>query len=102
FAPEDIEIPSGIDFDADDNVAPDMEPFVVFEDNRVTVRATLVSHHPTAPAFGFRFDTEAGSVTISGDTAPCQNLVRLAQGTDLLLHEAIDLASMAPKYADPL
>src|SRR5699024_6834441 len=74
FAPEDIAIPGGIAFDADDNVAPDMEPFVVFEDNRVTVRATLVSHHPTAPAFGFRFDTEAGSVTISGDTAPCQNL----------------------------
>lgn len=52
--------------------------------------ATLVEHPPIAPAFAFRFDTAEGSVTISGDTAPCENLVRLARGTDLLLHEAID------------
>jgi ribonuclease BN (tRNA processing enzyme) len=75
-----------------------MEPFVVHQDELVTVTATLVQHPPVAPAFAFRFDTAAGSVTISGDTAPCANLVRLAKGTDLLLHEAIDMDWVVAAY----
>lgn len=100
FAPQNIGIPTGVAFDPDDDVAPDMDPSMVFEDHRVQVTATLVSHHPTAPAFGFRFDTASGSVTISGDTAVCDNLVKLAEQTDLLLHEAIHLEAMAGKYED--
>lgn len=88
-------------FDPDTAVAPEMEPVEVFRDDRVAVTATLVSHHPMAPAFAYRFDTAEGSVTISGDTAPCDNLVRLARGTDLLLHEAIDLDRVAGRYDDP-
>lgn len=100
FAPQNIEIPTESGFDPDTNVAPDMDPFVIFEDENVQVSATLVSHPPTAPAFGFRFDTAAGSVTISGDTSPCQNLVRLADQTDLLLHEVISLDTMAELYTN--
>src|SRR5699024_9839325 len=100
FAPRDIELPEKVNFDPDENVAPEMDPMVVFQDESVQVRATLVSHHPTAPAFGFRFDTPSGSVTISGDTAPCQNLIQLAQNTDLLLHEVISLETMAALYTD--
>lgn len=100
FRAEEIAIPGGCGFDPDKQVAPPMEPIVVHVDERVTVRAILVSHHPTAPAFAYRFDTAAGSVTISGDTAPCDNLVRLAAGTDLLLHEAINLDSLARQYTD--
>ena len=69
---------------------PAMDPFLVWKDGDVTVTATLVDHHPTAPAFGFRFDTPDGSVTISGDTAVSPNLIKLAQGTDYLVHEVID------------
>ncbi|WP_221585319.1 MBL fold metallo-hydrolase [Microbacterium sp. G2-8] len=87
-------------FDPDTAVAPAMDPLEVFRDDVVTVTATLVSHHPMAPAFAYRFDTEHGSVTISGDTAPCDNLVRLARDTDLLLHEAIDLDILAAQYSD--
>lgn len=100
FRAQEIAIPAGCGFDPDDRVAPAMEPIVVHTDERVTVTAILVSHHPTAPAFAYRFDTEAGSVTISGDTAPCDNLVRLATGTDLLLHEAINLDSLARQYPE--
>ena len=100
FEPREIAVPAGTGFDPDTNVAPEMEPFEVFRDVNVTVSAILVSHHPTAPAFAFRFDTEAGSVTISGDTAPCDNMVRLARGTDLLLHEAINLDILARQYSD--
>jgi len=72
-------------------------PIQVWEDGDVKVTATLVDHHPTAPAFGFRFDTPDGSVTISGDTTVSQNLINLAQGTDYLVHEVID-----PAFVDRL
>ncbi|MBD8042220.1 MBL fold metallo-hydrolase [Arthrobacter sp. Sa2BUA2] len=100
FQPREITLPAGLGFDPDTNVTPEMEPIEVFRDKNVTVTAVLVDHHPTAPAFAFRFETESGSVTISGDTAPCANMVRLARGTDLLLHEAINLDILARQYTD--
>ncbi|MFE6994955.1 MBL fold metallo-hydrolase [Microbacterium sp. NPDC057659] len=71
--------------------APPMEPFSVMEDDRVRVTATLVPHGTVFPSFAFRFDTDHGSVTFSGDTARSANLVRLAKGSDILVHEAIKL-----------
>jgi ribonuclease BN (tRNA processing enzyme) len=68
-------------------VAPPMEPIVVSEDDRARVTAVLVEHAPVFPAFAYRFDTDEGSVVISGDTSPCANLVALAQGADVLVHE---------------
>ncbi|GGA64387.1 hypothetical protein GCM10011490_13790 [Pseudoclavibacter endophyticus] len=100
FSPREIDLGGVTGFDPDTTVSPDMEPIEVFSDDLVSVTATLVSHHPMAPAFAYRFDTEDGSVTISGDTAPCDNLVRLARDTDLLLHEAIDLDRLASQYTD--
>jgi len=50
--------------------------------------AFRVDHAPVDEAFGFRLDAEAGSAVISGDTCYCENLVRHAQGVDLLVHEA--------------
>ncbi|AGF73755.1 metallo-beta-lactamase [Corynebacterium halotolerans YIM 70093 = DSM 44683] len=90
WQPRNIVIPPEVGFHANDNPFPDVAPWVIHEDDRVRVSATLVVHPPIAPAFAFRFDTEAGSVTISGDTRPSDNLVTLAENTDLLLHEAID------------
>ena len=42
------------------------------------------------PALAYRFDTDAGSVVFSGDTGPSENLVELARGADVLVHEVID------------
>ena len=53
-----------------------------------------------APGFAFRLDTAEGSVTISGDTCFTQNVVTLAQDTDLLLHEAIDFDWVEQLYGD--
>ena len=80
-------------------VACGVERVLVHEDENVRVTAILVEHPPVAPAFAFRFDTAEGSVTISGDTAPTQNLVRLARDTDLLMHEAIDFDWVRRGYA---
>lgn len=100
FEVHDIVIPEGHGYHPNANPTPDgMEPFVVYTDERVVVTATLVQHPPVAPAFAFRFDTAEGSVTISGDTAPCSNLIRLARDTDLLMHEAIDFDWAARAYS---
>jgi ribonuclease BN (tRNA processing enzyme) len=83
------------------SAAPDMEPFVVrpTDEYGVTVSAVLVQHAPVFPALGYRFDTPSGSVAFSGDTGPCDNVVRLAQGADVLVHEVIDVEFVARKVA---
>ncbi|MFJ4617134.1 MBL fold metallo-hydrolase [Streptomyces sp. NPDC088812] len=72
-------------------------PIEVWTDGDVRVTATLVDHHPTAPAFAFRFDTPDGSVVVSGDTAVSENLIDLARDCDYLVHEVID-----PQFVDRL
>ena len=71
---------------------PAMDPFEIYKDDLVKVSATLVDHYQVYPSFAFRFDTNDGSVVISGDTGPDTkgNLQKLAKGTDVLVHEVID------------
>jgi ribonuclease BN (tRNA processing enzyme) len=103
FEVHDIAIPAGIGYHPDENPSPPgMDPIRVHEDDKVRVTATLVNHLPVAPAFGFRFDTADGSVTFSGDTAPSDNLVALATGSDILVHEVIDPAWVQSLFSPPL
>jgi ribonuclease BN (tRNA processing enzyme) len=62
---------------------------VVMQDDNVKVTATLVDHPLVSPAFAYRFDGPDRSIVISGDTARSEALVRLAQGADVLVHEAL-------------
>lgn len=87
-------IPAGVAADALTNTAPLMDPFLVMEDDRVRVTAILVPHGPAFPSFAYRFDTDHGSVVFSGDTSMSANVVRLARGADILVHEAIDLEAL--------
>lgn len=64
-------------------------PGVVWRDDNVTVRAALVDHPPVKPAFAYRFDAPDRSIVISGDTRRSQSLRELAQGADVLVHEAL-------------
>jgi len=61
----------------------------VMVDDNVKVTAALVDHPPVVPAFGYRFDARDRSIVISGDTAPSDNLVRLARGADVLVHSVM-------------
>ena len=102
---DEITLPSGLVVDPDVDPAPPMEPFVVFEDANVRVSATLVKHPPVFPAFGYRFDTADGSIVFSGDTAFSDNLIQLAQGADILVHEVIDpqwVESLFPSPPTPV
>ncbi len=81
------------------SAAPEMDPVVIYpeDDHGVQVSAILVQHAPVFPAFGFRFDTSHGSVVLSGDTGPCDNVVRLARAADLLVHEVIAVELLAQR-----
>ena len=85
--PHDLDVPPDA---GPEQVSPPMEPLLVEDDGDVRITATLVRHAPVFPAFAYRFDTAAGSVVFSGDTAPSDNLVRLAQGAGTLVHEVYD------------
>jgi ribonuclease BN (tRNA processing enzyme) len=68
---------------------------LVMQDDKVKVTAALVNHPPVVPSFAYRFDTAERSIVISGDTTPCDNLIKLAQGADVLVHEVIHKPSLA-------
>jgi ribonuclease BN (tRNA processing enzyme) len=72
---------------------------LVMQDENVKVTAALVNHPPVVPAFAYRFDTADRSIVISGDTTPCENLIKLAQGADVLVHEVIHKPSLAKLVA---
>jgi ribonuclease BN (tRNA processing enzyme) len=61
----------------------------VMSDSNVKVTAALVDHPPVVPAFGYRFDAHDRSIVVSGDTAPSDNLVKLARGADVLVHSVM-------------
>ena len=67
--------------------AHDIGEQVVFERNGVKVTAFLVDHGAIKPALGYRIDYAGHSVVLSGDTRESPNLIRVARGTDLLIHE---------------
>jgi len=73
-------------------------PGVVLRDGGTVVTSCLVDHESIKPAFAYRFDTPARSIVISGDTRYSDNLVALAKGADLLIHEAI-YAPAIPRMA---
>ena len=62
---------------------------LVFQDEHVKVTAARVRHPPVVPAFGYRFDAADRSIVISGDTAPSDELIALARGADVLVHDAL-------------
>ena len=64
---------------------------LVHQDGQVRVTSAAVDHYTVKPAFAYRFETPTRSVVISGDTTYSENLVRLARGADLLIHEAMYL-----------
>jgi ribonuclease Z len=68
-------------------LAEDVAGGFVYEKNGVKITAFEVDHTPVNPAFGYRIDYAGRSVVLSGDTRVSENLIRHAQGVDLLVHE---------------
>jgi ribonuclease Z len=73
-----------------DVLAKDIEQGVVYDNGGIKVTAFTVDHGQVKPALGYRIDFARHSVVLSGDTRYSENLIRFAQGTDVLIHEVID------------
>ena len=81
-------------FDASDTVT------TVYSSGPWAVDAALVDHHPVAPAVGYVVRHGELRVAISGDTAACEGMRRLAEGADVLIHEALLGDAVHPRLLD--
>jgi ribonuclease BN (tRNA processing enzyme) len=74
--------------------APPSGAAAVFERDGVKVSATRVRHPPIANAYAYRFDAPGRSIVLSGDTTYSPELIALAKGADVLVHEVMHLAGI--------
>lgn len=65
------------------------EIVTIYEDDLLKVSAIDVPHTVVPLAFAFRFDSKDRSIVISGDTKKSDNVVKIAEGADVLVHEAL-------------
>ncbi len=70
---------------------------IIYNDSLVKVEAFKVEHGSWPNAFGFRFTAKDKVIVISGDTQPCENLVKYAMGADILIHEVYSYAGWEKK-----
>lgn len=73
-------------------VRPDIRevsPGLAYEDGDVKIYCDFVEHIPReiSECFGIRMEAEGKVIAFSGDTAPCDNMVKLARDADVLFHE---------------
>lgn len=94
----DIAVPPEL---VDADAYTECRPFLAYEDDRIRVMATLTKHGAMFPSLAYRFETETASVVFSGDTGPNKNVIELAQGADILVHEAIDRTFALDRYGKP-
>ena len=71
-----------------------IEPGIVLEDGDLKVTAYIAEHPPIHPAVGYRFDYRGRSVVISGDSNVTEETLKIADGADLLLHDALSVPTL--------
>ncbi len=80
--------------------AHDVRPGEVYRDASVRVIAFAVRHGSWKFAYGYRFEARDKVIVISGDTTFSENLIRAAQGCDILVHEVYSQQGLARRSPD--
>ena len=76
--------------------AQEISEGVVFDRDGIKISAFEVDHGgEELPAYGYRIDYQGRAAVLSGDTTFNENLIRHAQGVDLLVHEVTAAAGSA-------
>jgi ribonuclease BN (tRNA processing enzyme) len=70
------------------------QPGAVMQNADVKVSCARVRHPPIVQAYAYRFDAADRSIVLSGDTAFSPELIALAKGADVLVHEAMHLGGL--------
>lgn len=70
----------------------DISEGVIYQDENVSVTAVENTHfafheEPKHKSFSYRFDSADRSIVFTGDTGPCEAVIELSQGADLLVCE---------------
>ena len=68
-----------------------ISPGVILEEGDLTITAYMSEHPPIEPAVGYRFDYKGRSEVISGDGNVNGDTLKIVDGADLLLHDALSL-----------
>jgi ribonuclease Z len=90
--------PEGVKLEAEE-----IRQGVVYDHAGVRVSTFEVDHGgEELPAFGYRVDYNGRSAVLSGDTTFNENLIRHAQGADLLVHEVTAAAGKTAENAAQL
>lgn len=66
----------------------------MFERDGLKVSAARVRHPPISHAYAYRFDASDRSIVFSGDTTYSPELIALAKGADVLVHEVMHLGGL--------
>ncbi len=81
--------------------AHEVEPGVIYRDDKVQVTAFAVEHGAWPHAYGYRFETPDRTIVISGDTRPSPSVVENCDRCDFLSHEVYAKAGLdrrAPEW----
>jgi len=70
-------------------------PGVILEDGDLKITAYVAEHPPIEPAVGYRFDYRGRSIVISGDSNVNGDTLKIVDGADLLLHDALSLPTVS-------
>ena len=71
-----------------------ISPGVILEDGDLKITAYVSEHPPIHPAVGYRFDYRGRSVVVSGDSNVSGETLKIVDGADLLLHDALSLPTV--------
>ena len=69
-------------------------PGVILEDGDLKITAYVSEHPPIHPAVGYRFDYRGRSVVVSGDSNVTGDTLKIVDGADLLLRDALSLPTV--------
>jgi ribonuclease BN (tRNA processing enzyme) len=75
----------------------EIDPGVVYDSDGVKITAIPVLHGDWKEAYGYRIDTPDRSIVISGDTRPCEALIKASTGVDILIHEVYSSLNIKPE-----
>ena len=70
-------------------VVHEIDQGLAAEVDGVRVTAFDVDHYPLDQPFGYLFESKDRKIVLSGDTCPCENLIRHAHRADVLIHECV-------------
>ena len=86
-------------YDARTVTVHEIEPGLVYKDDRVTVTAFAVKHGAWEQAFGFRFQTPDRTIVISGDTGSESSIEEQCRRCDVFVHEVYSEAGLLSRPA---